>query len=373
MKSRRVRGTLFLLIGLLLLHALARLVQATAPDGEAYFLRVERGNVARLLENAGTAEALVVGSSHGYDVDFAAMTYRGYQLSRPWGDVFEAGYQLRHVTPMLPRLRLVLIPISYFTFAWDNGRSQRLADRRIHLYRSLFSTRYIAGDSRHFLEARLEQVFPVGDIVREDHWKGPFYAWIGGGDAGQTRAVSGDCVHMDAAALEAHARGRVLEHAGFSAEMGASRNELGRLTLAELRATIRDLQTRGIRVVLFTPPYWEGYTRAFESGAPGAVSSMKDAMAELTGEGGIEYHDFSSDGRFIRQPQLFSDSDHLNDCGRRLFSQELERILSAVRPAAAAGPARRPADADGHAADRGAGAGRPSERIPGPESRAPGA
>jgi hypothetical protein len=42
----------------------------------------------------------------------------------------------------------------------------------------------------------------------------------------------------------------------------------------------------------------------------------------------VEYYDFSHDAEIMSQPELFYNSDHLGECGKKVFSAKLLKAMS---------------------------------------------
>jgi hypothetical protein len=323
MQKLAIRGIIFLAIGLALVHLAAAVVVRRATDGTASLLRLERERVEALAAHEDLAEALVVGSSHGDDIDFSVTDLQGFQLSRAWGDVFEVRYTLDQLLPRLPRLHTVFIPISYFTFLWDNGSVEKLHPRRRHLYAALPSWQFIPGDTWLFLQVKAATLVPIRTILREDHWRGVILpaAPSAAGDG----HVEG-CEQQSPAALSRQAEARAREQIGLMREMLRRQPLIEELTRETLGGIVADLQARGVRVVLFTPPYYERYTGVFEDEFPAALTVLHRNVERLKVSQGAEYYDFARDP-LSRDPALFADSDHLNPCGKRLFTERLGRAL----------------------------------------------
>ncbi len=108
------------------------------------------------------------------------MGYDGYQLSRAWGDLFEIKYYLKYFVPRLLNLETVYIPISYFTFSWDNASVKQLNIRRTQMYTVIPAWHMDPSDLKNFIIGRGIRVFPIQSILRKDNWQGVFNALIHG-------------------------------------------------------------------------------------------------------------------------------------------------------------------------------------------------
>jgi hypothetical protein len=97
----------------------------------------------------------------------------------------------------------------------------------------------------------------------------------------------------------------------------------------QLGSIVGDLQARRIRVVFFTPPYSAAYRSYYKAQDANAIAVMQRMLERLGTTVGAEYYDFSNDSMVVDQPAVFADSDHLNVCGKRLFTKAFgERILA---------------------------------------------
>jgi len=328
MKELFWKGGLFLVGGLVWLHVLAFAAGYLAPDGSTFFLSIDRENVNQLLANASIAETIIVGNSHGDDVLASELASNGYQLSRAWGDFFEIAYYLENLVPRLPNLKVVIIPVSYFSFGWDNPSAPNLDVRRVDMYSVIPSFRMLPGDLQYYFIGKGNDYLPVKSILREDNWAGIFYSLLNGDiRKDDPSEVTFPCKPLDKETLDDHARTRALDQIKRSLEISRNRPSVDVDAYSMLERSIQYLQERGIRVVLFTPPYYETYHEIYLQEDPNAIRQMKENIEKLKKQYSIEYYDFSTDKEFITHYELYKDSDLLNECGARLFSQKLNKIL----------------------------------------------
>jgi hypothetical protein len=326
-----VRGAAFIAIGLLLLHALAYVVRTKAPDGTAFLLQIEQRQVGLLNDNLDVAQAVVVGNSHGDDIDSSYIGYRGYQLSRAWGDLFETKSYLTYFVPRMPQLKVVFIPISYFSFSWDNGAAEKLGMRRQQFYHTQPSWQFIAGDFENFVRAKTESLFPVKTILREDNWKSIFYAFLQESDPGSENdagVIARECDYLEADELGNVGRLRALEQIELAAEIADNHPDIHQETYTTLVELIAYLHDRDVRIIFFTPPYSREYARTYQTEAPEQIALMYRNMVALQRDFAVEYYDFAHEEQFVSDHRLFADSDHLNVCGKRLFTQMFSGIIS---------------------------------------------
>lgn len=329
MKLLLSKGILFLLGGLVILHLLAFVARTIAPDGTSAFLRIDSENVYQVLANAPSAEAIVLGNSHGDDIVFAATTFNGYQLSRAWGDLFEMRVYLEYLVPRLPHLKVVFIPVSYFTFYWDNGAADKLTIRRQAMYSVIPVWRPVdVNDMRNFVTGRGNKLFPITAVLREDNWKGIVYGLLQRQQFIPEPTVEDDCQHLSITALQEQSALRAQDQITLAQEIARNHQDVQTDAYDTAVYIVQYLRQHNIRVVFFTPPYAEAYTSYYQTHDPAAIVLWQNNMKRLQEEMDVEYYNFATDAAFVTDYQLFKDADHLNRCGAATFSQVLEQAMS---------------------------------------------
>lgn len=329
MRMLVTRGTLFLLGGFVILHLFAFIARTVAPDGTSAFLRIDEENINRVLADAPFVEAIVLGNSHGDDIDFTAMAYDGYQLSRAWGDLFEMQVYLEYLVPRLPRLQVVFIPVSYFTFYWDNGAAAKLAIRRQNMYSVIPVWRPVdVPDARNFITGRGNELVPITAVLREDNWRGVFYGLLRRQNFRPEAVVENPCQHLSVAALQEQAALRARDQIALAQEIERNHQDVQADAYDTAVSIVQYLRQHNIRVVFFTPPYSEAYTAYYQAHDPAAIVLWQDTMQRLQEEMDVEYYNFATDETFATDYQLFKDADHLNRCGAATFSQALNQAIN---------------------------------------------
>jgi hypothetical protein len=317
------RATLFLLIAgplVALLWSLSR----RYPDSYDDVRSVSR--LEAVLANRSTLRALSVGNSHARAVDFEVLGVPGLDIGLPWNDVFEVEYQLRTLAPRLPELEVVFIALSYFTFHWANtdaGEAERFLQSRRLFYAMVPTARWMPGDWDNYAAGR------VYWLARSDVWynvamglagRDPYYSRAAEYEEDRTEANTPE-------ELVLHARARVPEKVDLARRMLAADTLLAERTYASLSASIRFLQERGVRVVLFTPPYYRAYSDLYV--ATGLVGDMRRRARRLAAEHGVPWLDLSQEPALAADAALFRDSDHLNYRGKEAFTPRLRERLRA--------------------------------------------
>jgi hypothetical protein len=326
---------LFFLIGIsLLLNLLGSLADKKAPleDWRMYYDQ----NLASLKARNDVIEAITLGSSHADSIDYSAMGMDGQSMALAAADLFEIEKTVSSLDNKLPRLNTVIITISYYSFSWDTAADQRLRPRRVGFYSEVPVWSPIQGDWSNFLMGKLDDFTHVLRVIRSDSWKGVWPELLPGApteepfpyDGVRTTSVWGECSHYTQEQLIDHASRIAGNNVATSQQMAAAHPGLEQDSYAALARTIEHLQSKGIRVILYTPAYYDQYTTDFSKDGSSILDQMKMAINKLQETYGVEYYDFSSDPEITTQPDLFSNSDHVNECGSRLVSKKLRERMN---------------------------------------------
>lgn len=285
-----------------------------------------RQRMALLHRVRDSVEVVAAGNSHVRAVDFGALGMRGFHLWRGGGDVFEAAYTVRHAAPALPRLRYVLVSVSYPSLRTDNADAgaRDVTVRRREMYAMPSAVRWIPGDARHFVAGK------TAPVVRPDHWGGVAFRLLGKPATAVSIAPDGRLPEppwpvLSPDALAGQAARRAAEGGGVASAGSAA---VVARSAAELDALARELGKRGVWTVFYTPPYFHAYNEAFD---PGVVREMRDTMVALDRRHPrAVWLDYAADPAFTHRPELFQDGDHLNPDGSRAFTAVLGRCLRAL-------------------------------------------
>jgi hypothetical protein len=281
-------------------------------------------------------EAITLGNSHSDALDYSVLGIEGQSLAFAAADLFEVEKYAALMADELPNLKTVFIAISYYSFSRDNATFEPFRTRRIRFYSLVPTWSPIRGDAYNFMLGRLESYTRVMSVVRSDDWQGvwselsddippenpfPF-------DGVVTTSAWGTCSHYTAEQLESHAWEIANRNVTSSSQMAAVHQGLGQDAFDALARTIERLQSKGIRVVLFNPTYYEKYTEHFTESGSYMIDDMQGKVEALQQTYQVENYDFSNDPEVRDQPELFYNSDHLGDCGHRVFSAKLLEAMN---------------------------------------------
>lgn len=281
-------------------------------------------------------EAITLGNSHSDSLDYSVLGIDGQSLAFAAADLFEVEKYAKLMADELPNLKTVFIAISYYSFSRDNATFEPFRTRRVRYYSLVPTWSPIQGDFSNFVLGRLESYTHVMSIVRSDSWLG---VWQGLADEASsanpfpfdgvvTTSAWGVCSHYTAEQMESHAQDIANRNVTSSSQMAAVHQGLEQDAFDALVRTIERLQSKGIRVILFTPTYYERYTEYFMESGSYMIDDMQGKVEALQQTYQVEYYDFSNDPEVRNQPELFYNSDHLGDCGQRIFSAKLLEAMN---------------------------------------------
>jgi hypothetical protein len=330
---------LFFIIGVsLILNPLGTIADRVAPLEDWRFdYQQKRANLTARNE---LVRAITLGNSHGDSIDYSVLGMDGQSLVLPAADLFEIEKTVTSLDDKLPNLNTAFITISYYSFNRDNAKLESLRSRRIGFYSMVPVWAPIQGDLANFVMGKLDAYTHVMSVVRSDAWKGVWPGLLADTspknpfpyDGVHTTSIWGECFHYTAEQLDAHAREIAERNVSSSVQMASAHPGLERDSFDALARTIKRLQSRGVRVVLYTPAYYEKYNTYFAEGGSDMIHRMKLAVAHLQEIYRVEYYDFSDDLELTTYPELFYNSDHLGNCGSKVISAKLLERMGAPSP-----------------------------------------
>lgn len=292
--------------------------------------------VEKLQARRDQIEAITLGNSHSDALDYSVLGIEGQSLAFAAADLFEVEKYAALMADELPNLKTVFIEISYYSFSRDNATFEPFRTRRIRYYSMVPTWSPIQGDIPNFVLGRLESYTHVMSVVRSDGWE---RVWAGLSndvqttdpfpfDGVETTTAWGNCSHYTAEQLESHAAEIANRNVTSSSQMAEVHQGLEQDAFDALARTIELLHSKGMRVILFTPTYYERYNEYFMEQGAFMYEDMIQRMNELQETHLVEYYDFSSDPDIAVHPELFYNSDHLGNCGHRVFSAKLLEAMN---------------------------------------------
>jgi hypothetical protein len=266
--------------------------------------RVPTGYEAKrryMEQNIGEARVLVTGSSHAYYAVhprlFGVPAFNTAYVSQ---DVYYDTRIVLKYLPRAPRLKLVIVSVSYFSF---EGRMEDSASS----WRSPFYQRHwgIGPASPGF---RLKDYSRVAQYGAE-RTRGLLWERFRNRSAEHIDPDDGHAVLRPNPADLTRGKVAVRRHHTVMKVENIERN------VRHLGEMFDALRARGVAAVLMTPPVSRSY---YEHMKPDTYRRMQDATLDLCRRYGLEYRNYIADARFT--PEDFADSDHLNARGAEKFS-----------------------------------------------------
>jgi hypothetical protein len=327
------KAILFVIGVLILSNALGTMADRIAP------LNIWRVGTqqafAHLMQHSSSIQAISIGNSHSGAIDFSVLGVEGDILSGTGADLFEINRYAAALSDDLPALRTAFIAISYFSFSRDNRQFDDTRILRVETYAMLPGWVPVEDDVQYLLLGKLHKYSRIMDVARPDGWHEvitDMLVPVTAADSSSNQAVRastpwGECVYFPASQLEAIAHDIAGKHVARHQAMVKAHPGLEEDAALALAKAIEFFQDEGVRVVLFTPPYYTVYDRTFEALDPTMITHMRNQVRKLQEKYNVDYFDFSRDPELTTRAELFENSDHLNDCGRKAFS---ERLLKAM-------------------------------------------
>ncbi len=282
----------------------------------------ERWN--QLMAEAATVEAVSFGNSQGRSINFETLGLDGLPAWNLRGDYHETLHLIRSSRPKLTNLDYVFVTIS--TFAYDNTASHDLADRRKLAYVTTGNYKPIAGDWGVALQAFL------APVVRHDNWEGVVLKLVTGRygpprasrdslEAGETRVMKPD-------ALERYAARRTRQHGDFERGSLARDPDL----CAHAREALREIVKVSVpaHLVFFTSPHSPAHRRHDDESLGCDLDRFATSLAAASPN--VSYFDDFIMESFTDESGYFSDADHLNKVGVKVYSGRMAARLGLPRP-----------------------------------------
>lgn len=285
-----------------------------------------------LDQAASQTEVLVLGSSQAYyGVDAASLSPHALNLAFPAQSLRYDEALLEQCLARCPNLKLVLLPLSYFTLQYEleyGAEARRACHYRYYFGIPNHSTEH-RDQARNFFGFLLSGRQQCAGLLRQKlrdilgRTHGPSEQ-LDVLDA-QGGLLQSDDPHPSPDELQQDARWVIrMHHAGM-------RPALLPGNIARLERIDTRLRARGIQLAFFTPPVSAAYAAVVD---PARQQQWQATMTRLSETLHVPYRNYARDERFHADD--FRDSNHLNQAGRRRFSQILATDLVApVRQAAA--------------------------------------
>jgi hypothetical protein len=253
-----------------------------------------------IIENNLDADTLVLGSSHAvFDVAPRVMPGHVVNLANVSQDLYYDCQLARHYIGRMPRLKRVILEISFFSWERSLGESEEKwrGDLYVHAF-GIYPQRWTFRTGHYSQWAAFGWERVLG--VRRESDPFDSRGWLRG--EGRIDCASGK--------VAARRHVKSMREATFPVNRDLARE------------LIRLCGPRGIEVVLVTPPAHECYRRELDTAA---LVRTRAATESIRREFLLRHLDYFIDTRFDETD--FLDSDHLNAHGAEKFSRILASDL----------------------------------------------
>lgn len=276
----------------------------------------QREKVADVAEHPSQYKSLTFGRSHAGSLDYDYYKMPGVNYSLGGRDFASIEYMCDYLLPKCDSLQEIIIFISYTSLYFDNTAMSQgnLNDARKALYYSIPLMRPVdMGDINNFIF-------------------GKFFTFIQA-DHGWSLIKNASAGTVEQANDHAHGGGTLGEVEMISSgEKQSTRDILDRRTASRynpnvaienedrLRRIITKCQNNGVKVKLVQAPYYFTYVDRVPNDM---IVEVNRVVSSVSTDLDVPYYDFSKDERFSHDISLWSNSDHLNGKGRRMFTSVL--------------------------------------------------
>lgn len=256
-------------------------------------------------------EILTMGSSQGNSINPQFLSARAFNLSNDSQDLYYDWRLIEKYIQRMPNLRLVVLPISYFSLEYRIDRSQ--SNWRTYFYELLWDIppqpddtklqagfySYIAAYGWNEVQNYLQNGFQsrMVDKMMPDGWR-------------DTPTIELE----ESAEKELQARQSTIKP-----DQGIMHREAVPGNITWTQRIIDLCRTRNVNVVIITTPVHHYYSDNID---PFAFQLMQEEIARLVRSNGLSYFNFFTDDRFSASD--FYNRDHLNNQGCEKFSQIMD-------------------------------------------------
>ena len=277
------------------------------------------------------------GSSHGRDAfDYSA--WKDMYTTFNFALVMQtASYDYRILQQYIGNLEeggVVFIPVSYFTFGWDEESKEDFRSKNERYY-SFLEPQYIKDYDmvtdigiRHFLPllndpvSVMQEIRNALDRTRRDDGEKAEEEESGEtekGKDGDEAAEAGEVLQTEAEDTEFD----FLSHAETKRDIHRIVDKNGDLLVRDeeldaIYGMIRLCREHGIRPILITTPFRREYNDQFDEKY---CSQFYEVIEKICRDEDVEYHDYSHDERFTDNANYFRNSDHLSPRGAAAFTE----------------------------------------------------
>jgi hypothetical protein len=260
---------------------------------------------AKLIDKKSQIEILVLGSSHSnYGINPQFFGRESFNISNNNQGFFQDYQVVMRYLPECKNLKMVIIPISYFSLQYDLGVSHES-------WRCPYYSFYMGVHG-----AALESVFELNNYSALILWDGPFEVLrdvrkvkkMDINEYGYQYPVKNN-VSINDAISDSAGKQRVAVHYEMM------NDKLLHYNIEILNKMAEELGKRKIKIVFVTTPVYRTYSKYISKNT---YELMVTAIEDLSEQHSASYFNYFYDSRF--ELSDFMDNDHLNAEGAKKFS-----------------------------------------------------
>ena len=257
-----------------------------------------------LLARADHIEELVLGSSHSnFGIDPHWMGDNVYNISNVSQDLYYDRAVLKKYLPLCPRLKVVVLPISYFTLYYKLAESSE--SWRTDYYAVILGIPKDGGESSYYRRYSYLALMdgPINALTELKHGRKLEISSFGFQKSTSPKDV-GKVINDE------KGKARVDLHQG---KLMHAKNLAGNMEILDTIAKL--CREKGIKLVIVTTPVYKTY---YDHISPAWYGNMLANIGSVSRKYNASYLNYFYDKRF--ELDDYMDNDHLNENGARKFS-----------------------------------------------------
>ena len=255
-------------------------------NGEKYL-------IGKYLKNKEKVEAVALGTSHVWDLNFDSIGLNGIGFGMGGRDLNECNYILEYLLSQKNNnIKWLFLSISYFTLYQDNNLVENgFSDVRSYMYNTIPSNKILDNDLKNFMMGKF---LP---FIQSDHWrfivaakfkqfKQAFYSKTA---VASTSKPSNQQKEFSIETVKARVQQQIAIH---DRAIKNEKYNTKEYNLKVLRKILETAMKNNIEVILFTPPYYYKYTELYPNVY---IEEVKYEVKKLVDNFKVLYIDFSTD------------------------------------------------------------------------------
>lgn len=288
-------------------------------------IKIERDRFAEFEKVKDSIQSLTLGRSHGGSVNYNYWDCKGENFSIGGRDIASIKYLLEYYVPQMPKIKEVLICMSYSSLYYDNEAlsNGNLNDARKSLYASVPAFKLISADDYNNLIFGKLMAFTRSDHGFTEIKQFSNFLHHSGTKKGKK---DGEEEKNDSATIIRSAPIQAFDHSKDRNIALMYNPKVISKSLEDLQSIIVFLKAHNIRCVFFTPPFYKDYTA---DTPPSDIKEMRSSVNDFVKKYGVEYYDYSQYPEISNNVNFYMNADHMNATGKEKFTKILLAKLRA--------------------------------------------